>query len=78
MPYIKVKAYPKDKAIKEKVADEIQVIFEKYWGCASEAISVSFEEVSPSDWQSEVVEKEIQQNVAEMLVLNGEKVNRND
>lgn len=76
MPYIKIKAYPKDNAIKEKVADEIQAIFEKYWGCDKKAISLSIEEVQPSDWQ-DVVDKEIHPNVKDMLVLDGEKVNRN-
>ncbi len=76
MPYIRIKAYPKDKAIKEKIADEVSEIFEKYWGCPKAAISVSIEEVAPENWVSEVEEKEIATNKDAMFVLNGEKVNR--
>ena len=43
MPYIAIKAYPKDEETKKKVVLEINEIFLKYWGCPPEAISVSME-----------------------------------
>lgn len=74
MPYIAVKAYPKDKAIKQKVAEEINQVFLKYWGCAPEAISISFESVEPADWQKTVVEPQIVPNADKMLIMDGRKM----
>ena len=73
MPYIAVKAYPKDETIKQKVAEEINQVFLKYWGCAPEAISISFESVEPADWQKTVVEPQILPNADKMLIMDGKK-----
>ena len=73
MPYIAIKAYPKDKEIKEKVVDEINEIFIKYWGCPKEAISISLEEFSPDTWEEKVVKPEIEPIKDKMMVLSGEK-----
>ncbi len=73
MPYIRIKAYPKDDAIKEKVAARIHQVFLEEWGCPSEAISVSFEEIAPADWEKTVVIPEIQANADKMFILNGEQ-----
>lgn len=73
MPYIAVKAYPKDEAVKQKVAEEINAVFLKYWGCAPEAISISFESVEPAEWQNTVVEPQILPNADKMLILDGKK-----
>ncbi len=73
MPYIAIKAYPKDKEIKEKVVDEINEIFIKYWGCPKEAISISLEEFQPESWEEKVVKPEIEPNKDKMMVLSGEK-----
>ena len=50
MPYIKIKAYPKDPAIKQRVAERINQVFLEEWGCPAEAISISMEEVAPEKW----------------------------
>ena len=47
MPYISIKAWPKDDETKKKVVDEINEVFVKYWGCPKEAISISLEEFAP-------------------------------
>jgi len=73
MPYIAIKAYPKDEKIKETVVSEIQAVFEKYWGCPKEAISISMEEFAPEVWEEAVVKPEIEQNLDKMMVYNGEK-----
>ena len=73
MPYITVKAYPKDPKIKAQVADRIAAAFAELWGCAPEAISISFEEVQPEDWEETVVKPIIEPNVDKMYVLNGQK-----
>lgn len=73
MPYIAIKAYPKDEEIKKKVVDEINEIFIKYWGCPKEAISISMEEFAPENWEEKVVKPEILSNTDKMMILSGEK-----
>ncbi len=74
MPYIAVKAYPKDEKIKKEVADRITAAFEELWGCPREAISVSFEEVAPQDWTEKVVKPEIEPNKDKFFILDGKAV----
>lgn len=73
MPYIAIKAYPKDEDTKKKVVDEINEIFKKYWGCPPEAISISMEEFAPETWEDMVVKPEIIPNSDKMMILSGEK-----
>ena len=73
MPYIAIKAYPKDEAIKKRVADRINQVFLEEWGCSPEAISISIEEVSPEKWTDEVVKKEIEPKKDKMIILDGKK-----
>ena len=73
MPYIRIKAYPKDEAIKQKVADRINQVFLEEWGCPPEAITISIEEIAPENWVDEVVKPEIEPNSDKMLILNGKK-----
>ena len=72
MPYIKIKCYPKDEETKRKVADRIDETFLELWGCSAQAISVSFEEVNPEDWQ-EVVKNEIEPASDNMMIMEGKK-----
>lgn len=73
MPYIAIKAYPKDEETKKKVVNEINEVFIKYWGCPKEAISISVEEFAPAEWQERVLEEEIKPNCEKMMILEGEK-----
>ncbi len=73
MPYIAIKAYPKDEETKKKVVDEINEVFLKYWGCPPEAISVSLEEFKPENWVEQVVKPEIEPNKDKMMILSGQK-----
>lgn len=73
MPYIAIKAFPKDAKIKEEVVDKINQIFMEKWGCAPEAISISMEEVAPADWNEKVQKTEIDTNIDKMMVLAGKK-----
>ena len=72
MPYIQIKAYPKDENIKKKVAQKIEEVFLEEWGCKKEAISVSFEEIAPENWENMVVKPLIEPNTDKMYILNGE------
>ena len=60
MPYIRIKAYPKDQATKEKVVEAINKAFVDNWGCPPQAISISIEEVAPEDWVETVEKAEIE------------------
>lgn len=73
MPYIAVKAYPKDDEIKNKIAEKINEAFLEAWGCPQESISISFEEVAPEDWEKSVVKPIIEPNADKMKILNGKK-----
>lgn len=72
MPYIKIKCYPKDVDTKGKVVEKINETFLEYWGCPQEAISISVEEVEPSEWGT-VEENEIKPNEDKMFIMSGEK-----
>lgn len=71
MPYIAIKAYPKDEATKKRVAEKICQVFLEEWGCPPEAISLSVEEFSPPDWEVQVLRGEILPNKDKMLILEG-------
>ena len=73
MPYIQIKAYPKDEKIKAKVAERINEVFLEEWGCAPDAISLSFEEVDPSDGEVQVVKKELEPQKDKLHIFNGKK-----
>ena len=73
MPYIAVKAFPKDEETKKKVVDQINEIFLKTWGCPQEAITISVEEVTPAEWEEKVKSPEIMPNMGKMMILDGEK-----
>ncbi len=73
MPYIAVKGYPKDEETKKKVAEEINEVFLKYWGCPQEAISISMEEFKPEEWEDAVIKTEVLPKEDKMMILNGEK-----
>ena len=73
MPYIAIKAYPKDEEIKKRVADRINQIFLEEWGCKQEAISLSMEEIQPEKWTDEIRNGEIESKKDKMMILDGQK-----
>lgn len=73
MPYIEIRAYPKDEAIKKRVAERIERVFLEEWGCAKGAINVSFEEIPPEDWE-EKAGPVMEANSERMYIRDGEPV----
>ena len=73
MPYIAVKAFPKDVETKKKVVDQINEIFLNTWGCPQQAITIFVEEVAPAEWEEKVKSPEIMPNKDKMMILDGEK-----
>ena len=74
MPYIAIKSYPKDDKTKKEVIGRINAIFLEFWGCPQEAISISIEEINPSDWDDKVQKTEIEPNKDKMVILSGKKM----
>ena len=73
MPYIAIKAYPKDAETKKKLVEKINEAFLEVWGCPQEAISISLEEVNPGDWEEKIVKLEVEPNKDKMMIFSGEK-----
>ena len=73
MPYVRIKAYPKDEETKRRLAQKISEAFLEVWGCPCEAISVSIEEVSPAEWDGKIVKGEIEPNSDKMFILFGQE-----
>ena len=73
MPYIAIKAYPKDEETKKKITEKINEVFLEIWGCPQEAISISIEEVAPEKWEDTVVEKEIKTKMDKMMIVSGKR-----
>ncbi len=73
MPYIAIKAYPKDEETKKRVAEKINQVFLEEWGCPPQAISISMEEIKPEEWEEKIVKPEIEPKKEYMMILNGEK-----
>ena len=74
MPYIAIKAYPKDEETKKKAINEINEVLLRIWGCPQEAISISVEEFAPSDWKAQVRQEEIEGKKDKMMILDGKKL----
>ena len=73
MPYIAIKAYPKDEETKKRVAEKINQVFLEEWGCPQEAISLSIDEFTPDEWEIKVRQGEVLTNKDSMLILEGKK-----
>ena len=73
MPYISIKAFPKDEETKNKVVEKINQILLETWGCPQKAISISVEEIKPEDWNEKVRIPEINAKADKMKILDGEK-----
>ena len=73
MPYIAIKAYPKDEKTKARVAERINQVFLEEWGYPPEAFSLSIDEFTPAEWEIKVRQTEVLPNKDKMLILEGNK-----
>ena len=73
MPYLAIKAYPKDEETKRLVVEKINQVFLENWGCPPEAVTISLEEVAPQDWDAAVKTPEILPNLEKMWILDGKR-----
>ncbi len=73
MPYIAIKAYPKDAQTKERFVEKLNDLLLEVWGCPQEAITISLEEIAREDWQAQVFKPEIEPKMDKMVILSGKK-----
>ena len=73
MPYVAIKAYPKDEEAVKQVVDRINDILLETFGCPQKAVNISYEEVAPEDWDDKVREPEILAKTDRMMIMDGEK-----
>lgn len=74
MPYIAIKAKPKDEATKRELVRRINQVVLEVWGCPQEVITISMEEVAPDLWKDTVVKHEIEPYPEKMMIRYGEKL----
>ena len=74
MPYVAIKAYPKDEKTKQELVKRINDIFLEVWGCSQKGLSISLEEVKPEDWVDQVVNTHMATDKDHMMILSGEKL----
>ena len=74
MPYIAIKANPKDEATKKELVRRINEVLLDVWGCPQGVVTISMEEIAPDAWQDTVVKREIEPNADKMMIRYGEKL----
>lgn len=74
MPYIVIKAYPKDDETKKRAVDKINQVFLEEWGCPPQALTILVEEIAPADWAEKVLKPEIEPQKDKMMILDGKKL----
>ncbi len=73
MPYIAIKSFPKDEETKKELVQKVNDVFLEVLGCPKEAVTISFEEFLPEEWEKKVVNTEIKPNEDKMMIISGEK-----
>ena len=74
MPYIAIKAKPKDEATKKELVRRINEVLLEVWGCPQGVVTNTMEEIAPDAWQDTVVKREIEPNADKMMIRYGEKL----
>lgn len=77
MPYISIKAYPRDSEAVDKLAQKIKEDIIELWGCSPETVSISFEAVAPEKWEEKVRKPQILAHPEKLRILDGKKTEKN-
>lgn len=72
MPYVAVKMWPKDDAMKKTLAENISKAVQESIGCPPQAVTVSIEEIEQEKWV-ETVGPELEAKKDKMYIVRGEK-----
>ena len=73
MPYISIKAYPRDKATNQKLVEAINQTVQNVIGCPPEALTILFEEVPKEEWKEKVDDALVTPNMDHVMILKGQK-----
>ncbi len=73
MPYIAIKAHPRDMELKKQLVEKINQDLIDIFNCPPHAVTISFEEVTAEDWEEKVVKPEIEPNEDKMMIRSGER-----
>ena len=73
MPYIAIKSFPKDAETKKKLVEKINQDLLEICNLPPQAVTISYEEVAPDDWENDVVKAQIEPNMDKMYIVGGEK-----
>ena len=73
MPYISIKSWPKNDAIRAEAVKRINEVFLEVWGCPPEALTISCEVVQPEDWNEKVVQAEIETKPETVMIRSGKE-----
>ena len=73
MPYISIKSWPKDDAVRAEAVRRINEVFLEVWGCPPEALTISSEVIAPEDWNESVVKAEIEPKMDKVMILSGKE-----
>ena len=78
MPYIAIKALPKDERIKRAAVEKINEVMLEIWGGPQEALTISVEEIGRDDWGEKVQKPDIDAHPEIMMILAGKKTYEDD
>ena len=73
MPYVSIKAYPRDKATNQKLVEAINQTVQNVIGCPPEALTILFEEVDKEDWKAKVDDALVAPEMDHVMILKGQK-----
>ena len=76
MPYIAIKAFPKDDETKKAMTEKINQALIDVLNCPPEVISISFEEIQPADWEEKVIKADIEPKMDKMMILSGKRTDK--
>ena len=74
MPYVSIKTFPQDEAARRRAAEKIHRLLMEEWGCESDWISVSIENIAPEAWDDRIVNDAMEKDKPHMVIRDGEKL----
>lgn len=74
MPYIAIKAFPKDEEVVKDLIEKVNQALIDAVGCPPEVVSISYEEIQPQDWEERIINGEMAANAPFMKIRDGQRL----
>ena len=74
MPYIAIKAFPKDEEVVKALVENINQALMDTLNIPAEYVSISYEEILPDNWKERIVEGDMVADADFMKIRDGEKL----